>query len=139
MTQIDSSSIVFQRDMRKEGWELIGDVGETQLLSPNQLELAPFLLKGKNHINGEELVKFAKKMRANLGQRQAEYLLKHQDEISLEWRQYYLIFPGTIWHEVRYGGRAIPGLSWDGGCWFLNFSLLDSDFSSIARLLRPRE
>lgn len=128
----------FQRDMAKEGWELVEDVSEAQLLLVNQLELASFLLKGESYIQGEELVERAKKMQANLGQRQAEYLLDHQNEIPEEWRQYYLVFPGTIW-RAHYGLRRVPCLGWLGERWFLGFHWLGRRFGSNDRLLRPRE
>lgn len=127
---------VFQHDMTKEAWELVEDVEGTQY--PHQLELAPFLLKGESYIKGEELVERAKKMQANLGQRQAEYLLDHQDKIPEEWRQYYLVFPGTTWRG-RGGFRSVPYLRWDGERWCLGFAWLGSVFDSGDRLLRPRE
>ena len=128
----------FQRDMRKEGWELVEDVEGTQFLSPHQLELVPFLFKGENYIKGEELVERAKKMQANLGQRQAEYLLDHRYEIPEEWRQYYIVFPGTFWRD-HYGYRNFPYLYWDGERWDLNFDWIVFVFISPVRLLRPRE
>lgn len=138
--QIIDRSQKFQRDMQKEDWELIEDVGETNLLSVNQLELVSFLFSGEGFITGEELVQRAKKMHTNLGQRQAEYLLDHQDQIPGEWRQYYLIFPGTIWRS-HHGNPFVPYLDFDRlrGRWVLNFRWLNRGFGVSSRLLRPRE
>ncbi|MBI2625082.1 MAG: hypothetical protein HYW70_01995 [Candidatus Nealsonbacteria bacterium] len=128
----------FQHDKTRDGWELVEDVGETKLLSVNELELAPFLLKRERSVNGEELVTRSKKMQANLGQLQAEYLLDRQDEIPKEWRKHHLHFPGTIWRD-RDGDRNIFCLCWGGRRWYLMFRWLDDDFDSGSRLLCPRE
>ena len=72
----------FKRDMRKEGCTLLEDVEGPGDISIGNLELVPFLEGGERSINGEELVRRARgKLRANYGQRHAEYLLDHQTEI----------------------------------------------------------
>ncbi len=128
----------FQRNKTREGWKLIEDVGETQLFSPDNLELAPFLKKGERHIDGEKLVRRAKRMQVCFGQRQAEYLLKHQKKMPEEWRQYRLFFPGAIWSNQA-GGREAPFLGWDGKRWYLDFIWLLNDFGDDTRLLCSRQ
>lgn len=135
---LEERLFAFKRDMCKEGWKVVEDVGEVELLLPDKLELVPFLIEGKKYINREELVRRVKEQKANLGQRQAEYLFEHQEEIPKEWRQYYLVFTGTIWRG-RYGPRRVPCLVWRGGRWCFGFYWLGGGFGSRVRLVRPRE
>ncbi|KPJ73057.1 hypothetical protein AMJ48_02330 [Parcubacteria bacterium DG_74_1] len=134
----------FRHDNRKNGWKLIEDASEMIPLPVNQLALNFFLSGEEDCISGEEVIKCAKEMQVNFGQRQAEYLLKHQEEIPEDWRQYYLLFPGTIW-RTRRGFLAIPCLFCfkedqgnDSG-WHFRFFCLDNAFGRQFRLLRPRE
>ncbi len=120
-------------DMRKKGWELIENKEETQLFSHHQLELAPVLPKGNRYIKGSELTMRAKSMQMAFGQRQAEYLLEHQDKMPQEWRKYHLIFPKTVWRDLG-GFRNIPSLCW-GGCWYMSFRWFDGGFYSYDRII----
>lgn len=129
---------LFSRDMTKEGWELLEDVGG-EPIPASKLELVPFLKEGEEYIKGEELVRRAREeLNANLGQRQVEHLLERQEEIPEEWREYYLVFTGTIWCD-RGGPRYVPCLYWYGGRWYLYFRWLDRGFDRLGRLLRPCE
>lgn len=130
-----SIASTFARDMAKEGWALLEDAGEPSSISIADLELVSFLKRGESYIGGEEMVKRAKKSGANLGQRHAEFLLEHQDEIPAKYRKHYLVFPGTIW-RFRDGGRLVPYLCWDGGRWELVFGWLGRGWDSSARLPR---
>lgn len=136
---VTASAIAFKRDMRKERWELLEDIEGPVGISVGNLEIVSFLKDGERYINGEELVLRARgELRANLGQRHAEYLLEHQEEIPEEFRKYYLVFTGTIWRDRR-GDRCVAYLRWRGERWDLRFGWLDDDFRSDARLVRPRE
>jgi hypothetical protein len=137
----------FRYDFTKGGYELGEDVGEAELFLPSQLELVSFLKRGflikrgEDYISGEELVKRAKELKANLGQQQAEYLLEHQEEIPEEWQRYCLVFTGTVWRD-RHGDRSVPCLGWDGRRWCLSLHWLEFGWYSeclFCRLLRPRE
>jgi len=128
---------LFKRNMNKEkDWKLERNIKETQLFSPNQLECVSFLEEGESFVTYEELVKRAEKIRADLGQRQAEHLLEHQEEIPKEWQQYCLVFLGTVWIE-KSGSRHCSYLYFDGH-WSLGFAWLSNDFYPAMRLLRPR-
>jgi hypothetical protein len=129
---------VFSRDMRKEGWKLIEDVGGLGEVIITDLEIISFLREGEKSVSGEVMRQRAVKLGANLGQRQAEYLLEHQDEIPREFRKYYLVFPGTLWRASD-GSLVVPYLSWDDGRWYLRFHWLRGDWHSHDRLLRPRK
>ena len=129
----------FKNDKTKDGWELIEDVGfEPVLTSPKQLELLPFLKDKEMYLDGEVMVERAKELKANMGQQHAEWLLEHQSEIPKEFRNYYLVFPGTKWRRSG-GGRDVPYLNWRGGEWILNFDWLASRWGDGLRLLRIRE
>ena len=109
-------------------------------LLPNQLELVTFLLEGEVYVASEELVKRAKKMGANLGERQAKCLFEHQGEIPEEWRQYYLFFPGDICKD-RNGSPSFACLVWydDRKHWLLDYIAIGGGYDSVVRLLRPRK
>ena len=131
----------FKRDMRKEGWKLVEDVEgpDPETALANGLEGVTFLKDGEQYVNGEELVRRARgELKANLGQRHAEYWLEHQEAIPEELRSCYLVFTGTIWRD-RDGYRCVPGLAWGGLRWDLDFTWLGRGFRSYARLVRPRE
>jgi|SRR3989338_3241729 len=128
----------FKRDMRKEGWKLLEN-SPRRITSVAGLELVPFLKKGESSIGGEELVRRARaELDANCGQEDAEFLLEHQKEIPEEFRQFYLIFTGTVWGGSG-GGRDVAYLFFDGERWCLDFHWLGLDFHSGGRLLRPRK
>ena len=134
-------TVSFKRDMHKERWTLLEDVQDPdpETAFVNGLESVPFLENGERRINGEELVLRARgKLRANYGQRHAEYFLEHQEKIPHELRKYYLVFTGTVWRD-RLGRRYVPYLYCDGERWGLHFSWLVSVFGSNDRLPRPRE
>ena len=123
----------FLRDMRKEGWELVENIDE-EPVPISELELVSFLRRGESYVSGKTMRERAWKQRASLGQRQAEYLLARQKEIPSEWRDFYLVFPGTVWRD-RDGGLDVPCLHWLGDGWDLSFSWLEDDWHSGARLV----
>lgn len=126
----------FIYDKTKDGWELLEDVDFT-LIGP-LLELVPFLKAGEDSIGGEEMVRRARgELRANLGQRYAEYLLEHQQEIPKEFRKYYIVFTGTIWCHPP-GRPRVAYLHWNGEQWVLDFRWLELGCDSDDRLPRPR-
>ena len=131
---IDRSPFAF--DMNKDGWELQENTEGAQLFLPRLLELAPFLREGEESISGIQLRKRAKEMQANFGQRQAEYLLEHQEQIPGSWNRYSLLFPGTLWCD-RTGEYRIPGLFFGGQHWNINFPKFYFNFGTQERLLCP--
>ena len=122
--------------MAKESWVLVEDVGEVPAdFAISELEIVSFLQKGEIFILSDEMRKRAKKLGGNLGQRHAEFLLNCQ--IPEAWRQYYLVFPGTVWRD-RDGDLCVPYLSWYGGRWVLGFNWLGYVWGSGGRLLVAR-
>ncbi|OGY63591.1 MAG: hypothetical protein A3I24_01455 [Candidatus Harrisonbacteria bacterium RIFCSPLOWO2_02_FULL_41_13b] len=125
----------FLQDMTQEGWELLKDVkyeaGEVQL------ELKEFLKPGETSVKGDVMAERAIELNANLGQKHAEYLLENQHLIPVEFRKFYLTFPGTVWQVSD--GRFVPYLYWRGERWFLNFFWLERDWDGLGRLLSLRK
>lgn len=136
---LESPTSPFKFDKTKNGWKLLEDVKEPEIIEATKLELVPFLKEGESFVGGEEMVRRARgELRANLGQRHAEELLEHQDQIPVEWRGFYLVFPGTVW-RLPDGRRRVAGLGWSGGHWGLGLDYLVMDWDSYARLVRPCE
>ena len=133
---IDRGS-VFAYDKRKDGWELIEDVAFAPF-DVSKMKLVPFLKSGESSANSEEMVSRALELKANFGQRDAEYLLEHQQEIPKEFRKYYIVFTGTKWRNPD-GNRNVAYLNWNGKQWYLNFNWLENDWNSNDRLPRLRE
>lgn len=129
---------IFSRDMRKERWELIEDVSEPGEIVIANLETLSFLKTNKGDVSGDGMRQRAVELGANLSQRHAEFLLEHQQEIPKEWREYYLVFPGTVWCDSD-GFLLVPYLRWRGERWNLCFYWLGRVWSSGGRLLRPRK
>ena len=125
-------------DKTKDGWKLLENTPH-RIFSTNDLELVSFLKQGESSINGEEMAQRARvELDANYGQEDAEWLLEHQNKIPAEFREYYIVFTGTIWwgSDVH---RYVPYLHWRGGRWYLNFYWIDSVWGSSDRLVRPRK
>ena len=135
---IDSDTS-FDYDMqgRELKWKLESDV-EVQYGEVN-LRLVNPLRRGEGAIEGKELLERAKKISALVGQHHAEALSKSQNVIPEEWKEYMLIFPGTVWLTPN-GGYYMPYLYWleNQNCWLLSFGRLDRDFGSHNRLVCPK-
>lgn len=134
LPEIDENK--FKYDKAIEGWELQKNVGlNLTLASIAQLKLVPFLREDEEHINGEELIYRAKtELNVDFGQLDAEFLLKYQHIIPEEFRDYYLVFSGTIWcdkDEYIY----IASLHWHHERWHLCLCCLADNFGKSARLI----
>lgn len=134
-----NSEAPFARDLKKEsGWKLESDVSIPS--GKLELELLGLLEEGEDKwsLVGRSVIKVAQQKDALLGQRHAEVLFENQVAIPREWRQYCLIFPGTIWLDSAYD-RYVPFLvwNWNSECWIFSFGRLGYDFLSNTRLVRP--
>lgn len=127
----------FKRDMRKGGldWTLLENVPRR---ISSVIDAIPFLTSGENSVKGDVMATRAVELDANYGQEDAEWLLEHQDMISAELRNYYLVFPATKWRSPG-DLRKVPYLYWSGGRWHLFFDWLGIDFNDFNRLVRPRK
>ena len=120
----------FKHDKAKDGWILLEDIPfDGNEFIPEFLE---FLKPGEFEVNGDEVRRRAKKLNANRGQHDAEWLLEHQGRIPRELRGKYLIFPGTVW--LCGDSHFIPYLRWYGDHWCLVFFCLGGDLNGYGRL-----
>ena len=123
-------------DKTKDGWTLVEDVPfDGEQFTPDLVE---FLKPGESYVNGEVMKQRAKELNAHLGQGHAEYLLEHQELIPKEWRDKFLVFPGTVWQD-SVGGRGVPCLYWSGDRWYLYFNWLGYGWDSGVRLVCLRK
>lgn len=127
--------VSFKADMTKKGWRLLEDVSFSgENFFP---EVVGFVRSNESFLSLNEVRKRAKKIKACLGQHHAEWLLENQHLISWEWRNYHLIFPGTVW-QVDEKNYRIPYLRWDGWQWILDFCYGENWDTDDDRLVRPR-
>lgn len=122
----------FVYDKLKDGWDNVENV---ELVGDPTLELAEFLKEDEFYVSGYAIRERAKAMNGLTGQLHAERLLGQQETIPNEWRQFYLLFPGTVWHYSD-GDMCIPYLGWDGSRWYLDWCWLDNGFRSHYRVVR---
>mgnify|MGYP001620111609 CR=1 FL=1 len=128
-------------DKTKDGWTLVEDVPfylSGQDGQPFTPDIVEFLKPGESYVNGEVMKRRAKELNAHLGQGHAEYLLEHQELIPKEWRDKFLVFPGTVWRD-SVGDRYVPYLYCYGDRWYLSFGWLWYDWYSDDRLVCLRK
>ena len=124
-------------DKTKDGWALVEDAVEPASVSGETIELTPFKADDEEDLYGEEVVERVLALDGMLGQRHAEYLLAHPDEIPEEFQRYSLIFPGTVWRSPE-GNHQVPCANWRQGTWELTFGIVEGGFDASDRLVRLR-
>lgn len=129
-------TIPFVFDKRWEGWVLVEDVGFTPPLTPDSvLGLAPILDPQWSHIHGDSLIERSRALQnANLGQRHAEFLLKHPGKLDALGRGLHLlVFPGTIWSSAQNRRQYVCCLIRDYVTWNIRFRVIDRGFKGFDR------
>lgn len=127
----------FFYDKRKERWELLEE--GCQVEGEPALELASFLLEGEDYVNGQVMRARSLEMGGRTGQHHAERMLAQAEGIPTEWRQFYLVFPDTMWRDPG-GSLCVPYLRWRGFKWVLSFDYVDSAYwSGLYRVVRLRK
>jgi len=121
-----------ENDRAKDGWTLVENA---ECSGTEELELAEFLHQGEGYVGGETMLARAKELGNRAGQLHAERLLRQQDEIPTQWREFYLVFSGTCWRGPD-GDLYVPGLCWDGKRWYLDWDWMDYNWNSDDRLVR---
>lgn len=126
----------FQFDKTSDGWELVENV--TPEGEPT-LALDTFLREGESRVIGHIMLERAKedaeKRGARAGQLHAERMLKYQYKIPVEWREFYLMFTGTVWRSPR-GVLYVPCLRWYTAGWHLDWYWLGLNCYDYAHLVR---
>ena len=126
-----------QHDKTKDGWRLVEDAVDPPTVSGDTIELTPFQADGEEEVYGDEVVDRVLALDGMLGQRHAEYLLQHPDEIPDDFQRYSLIFPGTVWMSPE-GNHQVPCANWRQGSWELTFGIVEGGFDASDRLVRLR-
>ena len=67
--------------------------------------------KDKKEVFGPKMRQLAKKIGTNFGQRHAEFIIEHQNELPESFRGHRLGFPGTLWTNGR--SQWIPWIGYD--------------------------
>lgn len=134
MTLKPPSGFVYNK--RPEGWKLLEE--GCQVEGDPALELASFLLKGEYRVNGEVMRTRSLEMGGRTGQHHAERVLSQAEDIPTEWRQFYLVFPDTLWWRSD-GGLCVPCLLRRVDLWALYFPCVDDDWRGYFRVVRLRK
>jgi hypothetical protein len=128
-------TLVAKIERNMDGWTCVQPVdAEPGEFEP---ELREFLEPGEDRVGGEEMVKRAVNKGALAGLRQAEAMLRQQEKIPVEWRQFCLVF-AEVWLDPN-RSRDVWCLYWDGERWSLRYYWLGHDFGSSDRLVLPRK
>ncbi len=125
----------FRHDKTKDGWTLLQDVPQAITSGFFGLELVSFHKPNERNVSGELMASRAIELEANLGQHDAEYLLEHQNKIPAEFREYILVFTGTVWRDSD-GDSWVSYFRWSSGLWLLGFHWLKDVVGSQCRLVR---
>ena len=144
---------IFERDFRKEGYDLEvrpdGTVEDGELFpglggGSFTFDFRSFLnmaggLQNETSIDGDEMRKRAVIMGGNFGQRDGQVVLKQADKIPEKYRSNYIVLPRTVWVGRRSGGRYVPVLYWGGSRWVLGLGSLSVGWSAGDLFLVPRK
>ncbi len=124
-------------DKQKDGWEGVEGTDFSALAGEETVEFATFLESDERYVNGTVMLERAKALGYRADQRHAEQMLAQQADIPVEYREFYLVFPGTIWRGPR-GRLYAPFLYWGGDAWYLDFRWLEGGWRSHCRVVRLR-
>ncbi|MBP6855518.1 MAG: hypothetical protein KBC26_00880 [Candidatus Pacebacteria bacterium] len=81
-----------------------------------ELELVEFCSAGEPYTSGEEMLRRSLAKTMPTGNRTFEHLAAHQEIIPEEWREFVLVFPGTVLLDER-GLRCVQCLAVRNGRW----------------------
>jgi hypothetical protein len=128
----------FKNDKAAIGWTLIEDVTEPSSVALDTIELQFIIEEGGPDLLGEEMVEYVEKISTpKLGQRHAEFLLDHPDQISEEFQRLSLIFLGTVWRGPE-GNHHVPCLSYYQGAWEITFGILEGGVEARDQMVVPK-
>jgi hypothetical protein len=128
----------FKNDKADMGWTLVEDVTEPLTISLDTIELQAIIEEGGPDLLGEEMVDYVEKITTpKLGQRHAEFLLDHPDQIPEEFQRLSLIFLGTVWRGPE-GNHHVPCLSFYQGEWEITFGILEGGVETRDQMVVPK-
>ena len=135
MQVLIEQKVAFKRNMAEEkNWEL--ELNHGVHSGKYELTLEEVLVPGEISIFAKEMRKRAEEKDCLSGQLYAEFLFDKWESIPIEWREYDLLLPGTIWLESWTRRRFIPALRWSGSRWLLIFRWCGGVFDKKCRFVR---
>ena len=109
---------------------------KTLTVGDRTYEILGFLRGDEKSVSGSVMVERAKEMQANLGQKDGQYLLDHQEEIPEALRgKVVFVFPD--WRRPD-DPESVAYVTWDGHRWVQDWRWLGRDFDDRARVLRRK-
>ena len=128
-----------QKYIEKNGWKIVHN-GQSRIAPGARLELIKFVnnklnipgaVEKKSSIPGKEMLDRIVAMGADLNKDDALWLLRNQEQIPEDWRQYYLVTAFVC--EDSGGDLAVLYLYWSVGQWNWNFDYVHGDFNGNDR------
>jgi len=110
-------------DIIPKGWTVVEDVAPTAF-ADIKLKPVSFLKQGESSISGDEMRKRAVEFKGNLGLADGKRMLAEHDKIPAEFRDFYILLPGTVLRDSG-DDLSVPYLDFDDGSWVLDFRWLD--------------
>ena len=112
-----------------KGWVIAMIDGVAQNVAPSQFDISKlkpcsFLKKDESIISGPEMRRRAVQFKGNLGLCDGKRMLAEQDKIPKEFRDFYILLPGTLLRDPD-GYLYVPRLYFLGGRWRLLFRWLN--------------
>jgi len=130
-------ALSLKTDKAMDGWELVKDATEPADVSAETMQLGDFLKEGEQDLFGEDAVARRDELTGLLGQRHAEYLVAHPDQIPEEYRKFSLVFAGTVWASPD-GNHQIPCLTWAKEHWEMIFGILEGGLETRDKLVQVK-
>lgn len=105
----------FKSDRQIPNYRIISDVGrKPRIFTPKNLELVYPLKEGASWGRNDDVLRMARSIGANLGKYHLLFLLRHHKEIPEEYKEFHILFPGTIWRPSGRGDASyFPVLRWN--------------------------
>ncbi|MCL5410847.1 MAG: hypothetical protein M1324_03260 [Patescibacteria group bacterium] len=129
------SDFQFGKRTENEG-NLVEDVA---LKGKSKLFLDTFLREGESSVVGYTMLERAKegaeKRGTRAGQLHAELMLVQKDKIPVEWREFCLVFTGTV-RRNSFGYIYVMCLYWHGVKWHRTWDYLSRHWRGGCRLVR---
>ncbi len=123
-----------KHDKTSDGWNIVVDVPGPVALSADSVKLLALGEEGE-YLVGEDAVAKVEELDGLLGQRHAEYLLDHPDELPEEFQKFSLVFAGIMWVSPE-GNHQVPCATWRNGSWEFTFGILEGGLDSRDRLVQ---
>jgi hypothetical protein len=125
--------VKLDNNLHNKGWTIVHDSQAKERVF--KAELVEILELGEDKIGGEEFLQQIDGAEDFGGHRHAEAMVRQAEEIPEEWREYILVFTGTVWQTAN-GDRIIAGLRWHGDHWRLTFIWPKYNLGHEHRLIR---